>query len=149
MEDVLEAVTGGHVTAVKIVLTSVVTALAVYQALLMTVVYRKLRPAWLQPPSAAAAHRSVGDMIVALVVVIGLACLLEYGIEDSVEAGAPGPPARAGWHSALSLALVAVLAFKLLVLHRWHRLDRFLPLIGVALLALFLMTWLSSAGAFL
>ena len=149
MDDVLELVAGGQVAAVKIVLASVVTALAVYQALLMTVVYRRLRPAFLKPPAAAEAHRTVGDSIVALVVVVGLACLLEYGIEDSVRGGTPGPEERAGWHSALSLALVAVLAFKILVLHRWHRLDRFLPLIGVTLLTLFLLTWSTSAGAFL
>src|SRR5688572_17472105 len=75
LDDVIEAVTGGHVTAVKIVLTSVVLALAVYQVLLMAVGYGKVRPPFLSAASASAAHRTVGDTILVLVVVIGAACL--------------------------------------------------------------------------
>lgn len=149
MEDVIEQVAGGHVTAVKIVLTSVVTALALYQVLLMAVVYGKARPPGLQPDVAADVHRAVGDVIVVVIVVVGLACLAVYGIEDSVEAGTPGPEHRAAWHVAASFSLAGVLALKLLVLHRWQRLSRLLPLLGVTVLALLVATWLTSAGAFL
>lgn len=149
MEDLLEQVTGGHVTAVKIVLASAMMALAVYQVLLMAVVYGKLRLPFLRPEGASAAHRAVGDTIVALVVVVGLACLAVYGVEDSVREGTPGPDARASWHVAASFALAAVLGLKLLVLHRWRRLSGFLPLLGVSVLTLFFATWLTSAGAFL
>lgn len=149
MEDLVGYLANGHVTVVKIVLTSVVTALAVYQALLMAVGYGKLRLPFLGAGPASTAHRAVGDAIVALVVLVGLACLAYYGIEDSVEDGAPGPASRATWHVVASVALAGVLALKLLVLHRWTAASRFLPLLGVSVLALFVMTWLTSAGAFL
>lgn len=149
METIVGGLAGGHATAVKIVLTSVVTALAAYQALLMAVGYAKLRPPFLTAQNASVAHRAVGDAIVALVVLVGAMCLAYYGIEDSVREGTPGPDDRAAWHVAVSFALVGVLALKLLVLHRWHRLSRFLPLLGITVLTLFVMTWLTSAGAFL
>lgn len=149
MEDLVELVTGGHVTATKIVLTAVVTALAVYQALLAVVVYGRARLPFLSSSSAAVTHRTVGDVIVALVLLVGFMCLVVHGFEDSVRAGAPGPDGRAGWHSALSTALVVVLALKLAVLHIWRSLGRLLPVLGVGVLTLMIATWLTSAGAFL
>jgi hypothetical protein len=149
LDDLIETVTGGHVTAVKIVLTSVVLALAVYQVLLMAVGYGKVRPPFLSADSASVAHRTVGDTILVLVAVIGVACLAYYGIEDSVREGAPGPDGRVTLHVVAGFALVGLLALKLAVLHRWRRAQRLLPLLGVGVLALLFVTWLSSAGAFL
>lgn len=149
MEDLVEQLAGGHVTAVKIVLTSVIVAVAVYQVLLMAVTYGKIRTPYLEPDSAATTHRTVGDALVALVLFVGLLCLMAYGIEDSVREGAPGPDARVPLHVAASFALVPVLGLKLLVLHRWHRASRFLPLLGIGVLTLLFVTWLTSAGAFL
>lgn len=98
MDDLVGYLANGHVTAVKIVLTSVVTALAVYQALLMVVGYGKLRLPVLGAGPASTTHRAVGDALVALVV-LGLACLAYYGVDDSVEDGAPGPasPPHGTW----------------------------------------------------
>lgn len=149
MEDLVSAVAGGNVTAVKVALTSIATALAGYQVLLMSVGYGWVRVPFLAPGPASSAHRAVGGTIVVLVVVVGAACLAVHGFEDSVRTGAPGPEARAAWHSAVSLALAAVLSAKLLVLHVWRRLDRALPALGVSVLTLFVATWLTSAGAFL
>jgi uncharacterized protein DUF6529 len=149
VDDVVEAVTGGHVTAVKIVLTSVMLALAVYQVMLIAVGYGKVRPPFLTAASAAVTHRAVGDAIVGLVVVVGAMCLLYYGVEDSVEDGAPGPEGRATLHVVAGFALAGVLALKLVVLHLWRRAGRLLPLLGMSVLALLFVTWLSSAGAFL
>ena len=149
MEDLVEAVTGGHVTAVKIVLTSVLLALAVYQAMLMAVGYGLVRLPFLSAASASVAHRAVGDAIVVLVLVVGAFCLGYYGIEDSVRDGAPGPDSRVTLHVVASFALVGVLGLKLVVLHAWRRAQRFLPLLGVSVLSLLFVTWLSSAGAFL
>lgn len=149
VDDLIEVLTAGHVTAVKIVLTSVMLALAVYQALLMAVGYGKVRAPFLTSDGASVAHRAVGDAIVVLVVVVGAFCLGNYGIEDSVGEGVPGPESRAALHVAASFGLVSVLALKLIVLHRWRRAQRFLPLLGVGVLSLFFVTWLSSAGAFL
>ena len=149
MEDLIEALTGGHVTAVKIVLTSVLLALAVYQALLMAVGYGKLRLPFLASGPASVAHRAVGDAIVVLVLVVGAFCLGYYGIEDSIRDGTPGPENRATLHVVASFALVGVLALKLVVLHVWRRAQRLLPVLGLSVLSLFFLTWLSSAGAFL
>jgi hypothetical protein len=149
VEDLVEAVTGGHVTAVKLVLTSVLLALAVYQAMLMAVGYGLVRLPFLSAASASVAHRAVGDAIVVLVLVVGAFCLGYYGIEDSVRDGAPGPDSRVTLHVVASFALVGVLGLKLVVLHAWRRAQRFLPLLGVSVLSLLFVTWLSSAGAFL
>lgn len=149
MEDLVEAMAGGQVTAVKIVVTSALLALAVYQAMLMAVGYGKVRPAFLTAASASTAHRMVGDAIVVLVVLVGALCLGAYGIEDSAREGTPGPDARVPLHVGSSFALVGLLAVKLAVLHRWQRAQRFLPLLGIGVLALLFVAWLSSAGAFL
>lgn len=149
MDDLIETVTGGHVTAVKIVLASVMLALAVYQVMLIAVGYGKVQPPFLSAASASVAHRAVGDAIVVLVVVVGAMCLGSYGIEDSVEDGAPGPEWRVTLHVVAGFALAGVLALKLAVLHLWRRAQRLLPLLGTSVLFLLFVTWLSSAGAFL
>ena len=149
MDDLIEVITAGHVTAVKIVLTSVLLALGVYQALLMAVGYGKLRLPFFAAASASATHRAVGDAIVVLVVVVGAFCLGYYGIEDSVRDGAPGPESRVTLHVVAGFALVGVLALKVVVLHFWRQAQRLLPLLGLSVLSLLFVTWLSSAGAFL
>jgi hypothetical protein len=149
VEDLIETVTGGHVTAVKIVLASTLLALAVYQAMLMAVGYGKVRPPFLSAASASMAHRAVGDAIVVLVVVVAAFCLGYYGIEDSARDGAPGPDARVTLHVVAGFALLGVLALKLFVLHVWHRAQGLLPALGLTVLSLLFIIWLSSAGAFL
>ena len=111
MEDLFETITRGNVTEVKVVLASVVAALAIYQVLLMAVCYGRLRIGFLQPPAAGWAHRAVGDSIVVVSVVGARA-------EDPRR-----PPL------ALRLAVPAVL--------------------GITVLVLFGLTWLTSAGDFL
>ena len=142
MEELIEAVTRGHVTAVKIVLTSVVAALAVYQVVLMAVGYGKLRLPFLKPAPASRAHRAIGDTAVTVTLLIGVMCLGYFGIEF-------GEDAHVGWHVIVSFALFAVLAFKIAVLRWWHGLSRLLPYLGVSVLVLFALTWATSAGVFL
>lgn len=149
MEDLIEAVTGGHVTAVKITLTSVLLGLGLYQTMLMAVGYGKLRPPFLNAASAAVTHRAIGDAIVVMVVLVAGFCLAYYGIEDSPRDGTPGPDVRVGIHIAAGAGLVGVLAFKLVVLHLWRRAQPLLPALGISALILMFVTWLSSAGAFL
>jgi hypothetical protein len=149
VEDLIEAVTGGHTTAVKIVLTSTLLSLAVYQAMLMAVGYGKVRPPFLSTASASMAHRAVGDAIVVLVVVVSAFCLGYYGIEDSPRDGTPGPDSRVTLHVVAGFALLGVLALKLFVLHGWHRAHGLLPALGLTVLSLLFIIWLSSAGAFL
>lgn len=142
MEDLVERLTAGHVTAVKVVLASVVTALALYQVLLMAVGYGWLRLPFLQPAPASAAHRANGDTVAAVTAVVALLCLGYFGFED-------GDGWRVTAHVVAGSLLLATLAFKVLVVRRWQRLGRLLPLLGGGVLVLFALTWLTSAGAML
>jgi hypothetical protein len=42
-----------------------------------------------------------------------------------------------------------VLALKIVVVRWWHSMGRFLPVLGLSVLALFALTWATSAGDFL
>jgi small-conductance mechanosensitive channel len=138
LEDFFESITRGNVTEVKVVLASVVLALACYQLVLIAVGYGKLRPSFLASRPASRAHRAVGDGIVVLVVVTALMCLSYFGFEDD-----------ATLHVVAAITLLCVLAFKVAVIRRFHSLGRFLPLLGVSVFVLLAITWLSSAGDFL
>ena len=142
MEDLVDQLTGGNVTEVKIVLTSIVAALAIYQVLLMAVGYAKIRLPFLDPANASFVHRTLGDMIVPVFLFISWLCLEYFGVEDD----GPGP---VGLHMVSGLLLGIVLAFKIAVLRWWHGLSRLLPLLGISVLALFLITWMTTAGVYL
>jgi hypothetical protein len=138
VEDLVESLTRGNVTEVKVVLASVVLALACYQLALIAVGYGKVRLPFLEARPAALAHRAAGDAIVVIVAVVALMCLSYYGFEDDK-----------ALHGVAGTALLAVLALKIAVIRRWHALGRFLPLLGISVFALLALTWLTSAGAFL
>jgi hypothetical protein len=140
VEHLVESITNGHVTAVKIVLTSVVATIALYQVFLMTVGYGKLRLPFLASRPASRAHRAIGDAAVTVAAIVGLMCLAYFGIEDGLRETA---------HIVLGFLLFGVLAFKIAVLRWWHRLSGLLPYLGVSVLILFVLTWGTSAGAFL
>jgi small-conductance mechanosensitive channel len=138
VEDFVESITRGNPTEVKVVLASVVLALACYQLVLIAVGYGKARVSFLEARPAARAHRASGDAIVVMVVVVALMCVSYFGFEDD-----------ALLHMVAGTALLGVLALKIAVLRRWHSLGRFLPLLGISVFLLLGITWLSSAGAFL
>ena len=119
MGDLVETITRGNVVEVKVILASVVLALAVYQLILITVGYGVARPPFLSSRAASFAHRTAGDVIAVLLVVVAIMCLSYFGLEDD-----------AGVHVVAASALLAVLALKILVIRRWHRLNRMLPLLG-------------------
>jgi hypothetical protein len=133
MGDLVETLTRGNVTEVKVILASVVLALAVYQLVLIAVGYGKARPPFLEPRAASSAHRAVGDVIAVLLVVVAVMCLSYFELED-------------GAHVAAASALLVVLALKVLVIRRWHRLGRLLPLLGACVFVLLALTWATSAG---
>lgn len=137
MEDLIEGLTGGNVSEVKVVLTSVVTALAAYQVLLMLVAYGKLRLPFLHPGAASFTHRSSGDAIVAITFVVGLVCLAYFGMDDDATV-----------HALLGWSLATALVLKIAVVRWWHSMGRFLPVIGTVVFLLFVATWASSAGLF-
>ena len=149
MEDVIYDVTGGHITEVKIVLTSVVTALAFYQVFLMAVGYGKLRLPFLTGRAASFTHRATGDMIVTVTLFVGIMCLGYFGIEDGLEHARPGQTDVVSLHVVFSFLLVGALTVKIIVLRWWHRMGRYLPLLGLSVFALFVLTWLTSAGVYL
>jgi hypothetical protein len=149
VEDVVEMVTGGHVTEVKIVLTSIVTALAAYQVLLMTVGWGKIRLPFLSPKAASFTHRSAGDTVAAITLIVAGMCYGYFGIEHGIEHARRGEEGRVLLHVIVGFALLGALTFKIAVV-RWIRpLQRFLPVIGSAVFTLFVAMWVSSAAAYL
>ncbi len=137
MEGLIEDLTRGNVTEVKVVLTSVILALVVYQLALAAVSYGKLRPRFLQAGPATWAHRAIGDTILVLAVLVATACIAYYGFEEG------------GAHAVFGCLLLAALALKVIAVRVGGSHSPLLPWIGVALFGLFVTTWLTSAGDFL
>ena len=137
MEGLIEDLTRGNVTEVKVVLATVLLALAVYQLALAAVSYGKVRPRFLGSGPATWAHRAAGDTIVVLAVLVATACIAYYGFEEG------------GAHAVFGSLLLGALALKVLAVRIGGSSSPLLPWIGVALFGLFAATWLSSAGDFL
>lgn len=137
MESLIEEATRGNVAEAKVVLATVVLALAVYQLLLAAVAYGWVRLPFLAAEPASWAHRASGDAILVLTVLVATACLAFYGFEEG------------GGHALFGTLLLGLLALKVAVVRIGGRASRLLPLLGVSVLALFGLTWLSSAGDFL
>jgi Family of unknown function (DUF6529) len=137
VQELIEDLTRGNVAEVKVVLASVVLALAVYQVVLASVAYGRLRPPFLSAAVASWTHRASGDAILALTAVVATMCVGYYGFEDG------------GAHAVAACVVLGLLAAKVLVVRAGGRLGRLLPLLGVSLLAAYAITWLTSAGDFL
>ena len=138
MEGLIDSVTRGNPTEVKVLLASVALALAVYQLVLIAIGYGKLRPPFLAAAPASRTHRAVGDTIAVLLVITALMCVGYFGLEDD-----------ASLHMVAAIALLSVLALKIAVIRRWHALGRFLPALGISVWLLLALTWVTSAGDFL
>lgn len=138
MEDLIETLTRGNPTEVKVILASVAVALAVYQLALISVGYGKVRPPFLAARPATQTHRAVGDTIAVLLVVVAVMCVGYFGVEGD-----------AALHAAAATALLTMLGLKILVIRRWHAMGRFLPALGISVWLLLALTWLTSAGDFL
>lgn len=149
MEDLVETMTRGNVPQVKTVLTSVVAALAVYQVAMMAVGYGKVKVPFLKPRAATFAHRSVGDAIFPVTVLVGWMCWAYFGVEDGIDHAADDESARAALHVIAGTLLIAVLVLKIIVVRWWKGLDRYLPHLGLTVFALFALTWVTSAGDYL
>jgi hypothetical protein len=138
VENLIEELTWGNPTEVKVVLASVALALAVYQLVLIAVGYGKVRPRFLDARPAAKAHRASGDAIAVLLVLVAAMCVGYFGFEGD-----------ASLHIAAGIGVLAVLAAKVAVLRRFHGAGRLLPVLGTSLFLLLVLTWLTSAGSFL
>jgi hypothetical protein len=146
MADLIDQLSGGHTTVVKIVLASVLVVLALYQVTLAVVFYGKLRLPFLSPDVAALTHRATGDALVVVAVLVALTCVTGYEVADAAERGG----ARVLGHSIIgSLLLVALLVKVLVVNVGGPRLSRLLPYLGVSVALLLAATWSTSALYFL
>jgi uncharacterized membrane protein len=137
VEDLIEDLTRGNVTEVKVVLASVVIALAVYQLALAAVSYGKVRLRFLQAGPATWAHRATGQALLVLAVLVAVACIAYYGWEEG------------GAHAVFGTLVLVALALKVLTVRIGGSSSPLLPWIGVALFGLLLATWFTSAGDFL
>lgn len=137
MEGLIEDLTRGNVTEVKVVLASVILALAVYQLVLAAISYGKARPRFLESGPATWAHRATGDTILVLAVLVAIACISFYGWEEG------------GAHAIFGCLVLGALALKVLAVRVGGSSSPLLPWIGAALFVLFTATWLTSAGDFL
>jgi hypothetical protein len=149
LEELVESLTRGNVSQVKMVLASVVAVLSAYQVFLMVVVYGKLGLPFLQSRAASFAHRAAGDMIVAITLLVAFMCLVYFEVGDGIEYARDGEQARATIHVIAGSLLVATIVLKVIVVRWWHRMGRFLPLLGLTVFALFVVTWFTSAGNYL
>ncbi len=140
MEQLIDDVTRGNVTEVKVILATVVLALAVYQLLLAAVGYGWLKLPFLSSAPALWTHRASGDAIVLLVVAVAAMCVGYYGFEVGDDGGT---------HAIVAVGVLGVVAVKVLAVRAGGPLGRLLPLLGVSLFALLAITWLTSAGEFL
>lgn len=137
MEHLIEDLTRGNVTEVKVVLATVILALAAYQLLLAATAYGWLRLPFLSAHSASWTHRASGDAILVLTAVVATMCVAFYGFEEG------------GAHAVAACVLIGLLATKVLIVRLGGRLGRLLPIVGVSVLLAFALTWLTSAGDFL
>lgn len=137
MEQLIEDLTRGNVTEVKVVLATVILTLALYQVLLAAVAYGWVKLPFLGAHSASWTHRASGDAILVLTVVVAVMCISFYGFEEG------------GTHAVVACVLLGLLAAKVLAVRLGGRFGRLLPIIGVSVLFAFAITWLTSAGDFL
>jgi amino acid transporter len=132
-----------------VVLASVVVALAVYQVVLMAVGYGKLKLPFLSAKAASFTHRSVGDAIVFVTLLVAFMCIGFFEIADGIEHADDGERTRVAVHVVAAFLLLGVLALKILVVRRGRKSGRYLPLLGLTVFGLFLVTWVTSAGDYL
>ena len=128
-------ITRGNPGSVKAVLASVVLALAIYQLILAAIGYRKLPIIEAKP--AFLTHRSSGDAIAVLFVLVALMCLGVFGIEDdyvAARADRGGARRRAGDQGRRGP-------------HRHGR--ALLPVLGITLFTLIAISWFTVTPDFL
>ncbi len=138
MEQLIDDLTRGNVTEVKVVLASVVLALAVYQLLLAAVAYGWVRLPFLAAAPASWVHRASGDAIVLLTLAVAAMCVGYYGFDED-----------GGAHAFVGYFVLGAIVVKVVAVRVGGTVGRLLPLIGVSLFVLLGATWWTSAGNFL
>jgi hypothetical protein len=149
VDDLVEQITSGNVSGVKIVLATVVAVLSTYQVALMAVGYGKVKLPFLKPKPASFTHRALGDLILVITLFVAWMCVTYFEFSDGIEHAVDGETGRVTVHVATGSALVLLLVLKVIVVRWWHAAGRFLPLIGFSIFASFIVTWFTSAGDYL
>jgi len=133
------------ITAIKLVLTSVLLVSETYQVALMLVGYGKVRPPLLGAEAASRAHRAIGDTAVPITVVVAVLCLSGYEIGDAIEHAGT----RVAVHVVAASLLLVALVLKIIAVRVGGRMSRLLPVLGSTLFVLFALTFASTVPFFL
>jgi len=149
VEDLVDSLTRGNVSQVKTVLASVVAVLSAYQVLLMTIGYGKVNVPFLKPKAASFTHRATGDAILVVTLLVAFMCLVYFEVGDGIEYARDGEQTRATIHVVAGSLLVGAIVLKVIVVRWWHRMGRYLPILGITVFVLFMVTWFTSAGNYL
>lgn len=134
----LNDITGGELLLWKVVLSTVVFALAGLQVAMAARFWGVTGFPGVSPAVAATVHRWSGRSTVLLAVIVGFACL-------AGPAGATSPT-RVLLHTVFGSVLFAVLAAKFLLVRVVRAPDRLLPGVGIALFLSFAAVWATSVA---
>jgi len=138
MINFLNDMTGGHLLLWKVVLTSVVFALAGLQVAMAARFWGRPLLVSLSPGTAVRVHRTSGRVALTLGVLVALTCIV----------GPAGPlsPTRVALHSIFGIAVFTALTVKFLLIKVLRQGDSVLPLIGSLLFLAFGAIWATSVA---
>jgi uncharacterized protein DUF6529 len=134
----LNDITGGHLLLWKVVVTSIVFALAGLQVAMAARFWGRPFLVSVSPGTAVRVHRMSGRLALTLGVLVALTCIV----------GPAGPlsPTRVALHSVFGILVFAVLTAKFLVIKVLRQGDNVLPLIGSILFLAFGAIWATSVA---
>jgi hypothetical protein len=138
MINFLNDITGGHLLLWKVVLTSIVFALAGLQVAMAAQFWGRPLLAGVSGGTAVRVHRTSGRLALTLGVLVALTCIV----------GPAGPlsPTRVALHSLFGILVFTVLAVKFLLIKVLRQGDSVLPLIGTLLFLTFGAIWATSVA---
>jgi hypothetical protein len=138
MINFLNDITGGHLLLWKVVLTSIVFALAGLQVVMAAGFWGHPVLAGVNPGTAVRVHRMSGRLALTLGVLVALTCIV----------GPAGPlsPTRVALHSFFGILVFTVLAVKFLLIKVLRQGDSVLPLIGSLLFLTFGAIWATTVA---
>lgn len=138
MINFLNDITGGHLLLWKVVLTSIVFALAGLQVVMAAGFWGHPVLANVSGGTAVRVHRMSGRVALTLGVLVALTCIV----------GPAGPltPTRVALHSLFGILVFVVLAVKFLLIKVLRQGDSVLPLIGSLLFLTFGAIWATTVA---
>jgi hypothetical protein len=134
----LNDITGGQLLLWKVVITTIVFALAGLQVAMAARFWGRPFLVSLSPGTAVRVHRMSGRLALTLGVLVALTCIV----------GPAGPlsPTRVALHSVFGILVFTVLAAKFLVLKVLRQGGNVLPLIGSVLFLTFGAIWATTVA---